>query len=82
MPCDKTAVAMRLDPTEGSPSPVCAYHSRADMVPLADVIAARVSAALNEAADAIEAVSSEPIDGPFLSRARAARIVRARAAPP
>lgn len=37
MPCDKTAVAMRYDPTEGDPYPVCAYHSRADMVPLVDL---------------------------------------------
>jgi hypothetical protein len=34
-PCDKTAVALRIDPTEGTPYPVCAYHARAVMVPLA-----------------------------------------------
>lgn len=34
-PCDKTAVAWRLDPEERTPYPVCAYHSRGDlMVPL------------------------------------------------
>ena len=27
-PCCKPAVAMRLDPTEGTPYPVCAYHTR------------------------------------------------------
>lgn len=39
-PCDKTAVALRYDPAEGSPYPVCAYHSRTDMVPLTDLRAA------------------------------------------
>lgn len=33
--CDKTAVAVRIDPTEGSPYPVCSKHCRGDMVPLA-----------------------------------------------
>jgi hypothetical protein len=33
-PCDKPAVAARLDPEEGTPYPVCAYHASADMVPL------------------------------------------------
>lgn len=33
-PCDKSAVAARIDPEEGSAYPVCAYHARADMVPL------------------------------------------------
>ena len=36
-PCDKTAVALRYDPEEGRPYPVCSYHSRGDMVPLAAV---------------------------------------------
>lgn len=36
-PCDKTAVAVRLDPEDDSPYPVCAYHSRGNMVPLADL---------------------------------------------
>jgi hypothetical protein len=40
-PCEKTAVALRIDPTEGLPYPVCAYHARADMVPLADIVAER-----------------------------------------
>ena len=38
-PCDKTAVALRIDPTEGNPYPVCAYHARAEMVPLTDLVA-------------------------------------------
>ena len=33
-PCEKTAVAVRED-EEGSPYPVCAYHARGPMVPLA-----------------------------------------------
>ena len=37
-PCEKTAVALRIDPTEGGPYPVCAYHARAEMVPLSDVV--------------------------------------------
>lgn len=37
-PCDKTAVALRLDPEEGEPYPVCARHARADMVPLEDIV--------------------------------------------
>jgi hypothetical protein len=40
-PCDKTAVALRIDPTEGSPYPVCAHHSRGvEMIPLANIVAA------------------------------------------
>lgn len=38
-PCNFTAVAVRLDPTEGTPYPVCGYHARAPMVPLADLLA-------------------------------------------
>jgi hypothetical protein len=38
-PCEKPAVAVRLDPQEGTPYPVCAYHaSRGHMVPLADLL--------------------------------------------
>lgn len=33
-PCNATPVAIRLDPNEGTPYPVCARHARADMVPL------------------------------------------------
>lgn len=36
-PCDKTAVALRHDTDGGYPYPVCAYHSRGDMVPLWDL---------------------------------------------
>lgn len=39
-PCDKPAVAVRIDPDGGPPYPVCARHARAEMVPLADLIAA------------------------------------------
>jgi len=39
-PCDKPAVAVRIDPECGEPYPVCARHARADMVPLPDLIAA------------------------------------------
>jgi hypothetical protein len=39
-PCDKAAVAARIDPTEGTPYAVCGYHSRAVMVPLAELLAA------------------------------------------
>lgn len=35
-PCDKTAIAVREDP-DGSPYPVCAYHARGRMVPLAEL---------------------------------------------
>lgn len=38
-PCDKPAVAVRIDPEESEPYPVCAYHARAVMVPLADLLA-------------------------------------------
>lgn len=37
-PCDKTAVALRMDPEESEPYPVCAYHARGDMVPLEDIV--------------------------------------------
>lgn len=33
-PCDAFAVAMRYDPEEGNPYPVCSRHVRASMVPL------------------------------------------------
>lgn len=36
-PCDKPAVAFRVDPEEGAPYPVCAFHAREQMVPLLDV---------------------------------------------
>lgn len=36
--CDRTAVALRLDPTEGSPYPVCSRHTRRDLVPLEDIV--------------------------------------------
>jgi hypothetical protein len=36
-PCEKTAVAVRIDPEDGGPYPVCAYHARGQMVPLADL---------------------------------------------
>lgn len=39
-PCEKTAVAVRIDPQERDPYPVCAFHARGEMVPLTDLIAA------------------------------------------
>jgi hypothetical protein len=39
-PCEKTAVALRYDPEEQHPYPVCAYHSRRPMVPLAAIVTA------------------------------------------
>jgi len=39
-PCDKPAVAVRIDSGGGGLYPVCAYHARADMVLLPDLIAA------------------------------------------
>jgi hypothetical protein len=36
--CDRVAVALRLDPNEGSPYPVCARHARRDLVPLEDIV--------------------------------------------
>lgn len=36
-PCNKPAVAVRLDPTSGTQYPVCSFHTRANMVPLRDV---------------------------------------------
>lgn len=33
-PCDKLAVAVRLDPEEHDPYPVCAYHTRGPMMSL------------------------------------------------
>ena len=38
--CEKTAVAVRYDPEDGDPYPVCAHHARADMVPLAKIMEA------------------------------------------
>ena len=40
LPCDKTAVAVRIDEEDGGPYPVCAYHARGAMVSLPDLLAA------------------------------------------
>ncbi|OCB45569.1 hypothetical protein A5721_16380 [Mycobacterium vulneris] len=37
-PCDRTAVAIRIDPEDDSPYPVCAHHTRAQMVSLSDIL--------------------------------------------
>jgi hypothetical protein len=37
-PCEKPAVALRIDPQESEPYPVCARHARAPMVPLVDIV--------------------------------------------
>lgn len=52
-PCDKTAVAMRLDPTFGSAYPVCAYHSRAPMVSLSELKADAIEEGIDVARSAI-----------------------------
>src|SRR5665647_3120597 len=55
-PCDKPAVAVRLDPESGEPYPVCARHARADMVLLPDLIAAvraQVAAEIDSYTDAV-----------------------------
>lgn len=39
-PCDKTAVAVRIDERDGGYYPVCAYHARGPMVSLPDLLAA------------------------------------------
>ena len=36
-PCCKPAVAMRFDPTEGTPYPVCAHHTRGPTLTLAEL---------------------------------------------
>lgn len=38
-PCEKTAVAVRINPEDSGPYPVCAYHARGQMAPLADLFA-------------------------------------------
>ena len=47
-PCEKVAVALRKDPTFGIEYPVCAFHTRADMVALAVVVARERAAAWDE----------------------------------
>lgn len=37
-PCEKTAVALRMDPEYRQSYPVCAYHARGEMVPLAEIM--------------------------------------------
>lgn len=37
-PCDKVAVALRLDPHESEPYPVCSHHARGDMVSLEEIV--------------------------------------------
>ena len=37
-PCGKIAVAIRIDPRDDGPYPVCAYHTRGDMVSLSDIL--------------------------------------------
>ena len=36
-PCNLPAVAVRIDPEEGEPYPVCKRHVRGEMVALADL---------------------------------------------
>lgn len=40
VPCEKTAVAVRIDPEGGDWYAVCAKHTRADMVPLVTLLVA------------------------------------------
>lgn len=43
-PCEKPAVALRVDPNEGTPYPVCSYHSRGEeMVPLERIVRAMLA---------------------------------------
>ena len=37
-PCDRVAVALRVDRNEGTLYPVCARHTRAEMVPLGAIV--------------------------------------------
>lgn len=37
-PCDKVAVALRVDPQESEPYPVCAHHARGEMVSLEAIV--------------------------------------------
>ena len=37
-PCEKVAVALRIDPQESEPYPVCARHARGDMVSLEAIV--------------------------------------------
>jgi hypothetical protein len=39
-PCDKVAVAIRLDPEDHSPYPVCKYHTRGVMMALTSLLEA------------------------------------------
>lgn len=39
-PCEKTAVAIRVDTEDGDLYPVCAYHSRGEMASLAEILEA------------------------------------------
>lgn len=39
-PCDKPAVALRMDPEEREPYPVCAFHARGHMVSLSSLVVA------------------------------------------
>jgi hypothetical protein len=41
-PCEKPAVAVRIDPADGGPYPVCKHHARGEMVSLADLLEACV----------------------------------------
>lgn len=48
-PCGQPAVAVRMDPNEGEPCPVCARHTRGVMVPLVRVVNASKVEALRDA---------------------------------
>ena len=66
-PCDKPAVAFRLDPNFWGAYPVCAHHARADMMSLPDVIAAvrgQIAAEIEGYAEA----TSDLIDSPNVAR--------------
>lgn len=47
-PCDRTAVALARDPMTGDTYPVCAFHTRGDIVPLTELLETAQAEALDD----------------------------------
>ena len=78
-PCERPAVAVRLDPECGEPYPVCTTHARTPelMVPLADLEAAlreSIASQIEAAKSAVDQSIAAP--GHYAGLGHAARIAR------
>lgn len=67
-PCEKPAVAMRIDPNEGTPYPVCVKHTRADMVSLQGLRAAIAQEIETQGREAVKWLAEHCVDATDMGR--------------